>query len=70
MNTQVHDVKAVVVSERMHNHFKIIKVKIVATVPRWCKETFTHVKQEVQHEHAFFTDNLDLKVEYQAAEEE
>ena len=70
MDTNTHDVETVTVTESNHGHFKIIYVKIVATVPRWCRETFTHVKHEVKHKHAFFTDDLDLKVEFQEAEEE
>jgi len=70
MDTNTHDVKTVTVAERNHGDFKVIKVKIVATVPRWCNTTLTHVKEEVKHEHVFFTNDLDLKVEFQETEEE
>ena len=70
MHTNTHDVKTVTVTERNHGHFKVIKVKIVSTVPRWCEDSLKHVKHEVDHEHAFFTDDLNLKVEFQEAEEE
>lgn len=70
MDTSTHDVKTVTVTEREHGHFKIIRVTIVATVPRWCEHTFETVRQEVKHEHTFFTNDLDLKVEFPAAEEE
>tara|TARA_R100000234_G_scaffold96004_2_gene64292 strand:+ start:288 stop:497 length:210 start_codon:yes stop_codon:yes gene_type:complete len=69
MDTNTHDVKAVTVTEREHGHFKIIRVLVVATVPRWCEHTLQTVKQELKHEHTFFTNDLDLKVEFQESEE-
>jgi len=70
METNTHDVKTVTVTERNHGDFKVIEVKIVQTVLCWCKTTLTHVRQEVKHDHAFFTKDLDLKVEFQETEEE
>jgi len=70
MNTTTHDVKSVTVSEHTHSHFKTIRITVVEEVLVYDEVKRRYIRREVEHEHRFFTDNLDLKVEYEAAEEE
>ena len=71
MNTSTHDVKSMKVSEHKHARgFKTIRINIVQQVLVYDKLQRRYIRRDVEHEHTFFTDNLDLKVEYEATEEE
>ena len=70
MNTDTHNVKKIIVREVDFGHFKTVKVKIIAAVPRWCDSEFKFKEELVEHNHTFFTHELDLEVEFMQETEE
>ena len=68
-DVSTHNVQSVTVTEVKYDDWKTMTLTIVATVVVWCDKTNTHRREPVKYTHTLFTNELDLKFEFQESEE-